>query len=237
MIRFSCSCGKPFEVPEEHAGKKIRCRFCSAVSVVPPSSDPRASGHLEQLDWRTLGSMTVTDKVCLHCGTLVAVEATMCADCGEVFGWADTGEAPEVTMEVTDEPAEPEPETPELTQSGRFKHIVDVSDAPAQFEIVDIQSKPAPVALELLKLPHASKPAEVNPLAKNAAASEKGASAARSPAEKPAAAPLEPAETFQIEGVLEESGENKKEKPRALHRKRSISGRLRHGHKRRKPKR
>ncbi|TET39045.1 MAG: hypothetical protein E3J72_01465 [Planctomycetota bacterium] len=214
MIKFSCSCGKPFEVIEDHVGKKIRCRFCGEISVVPPPSDPRASGHLEQLDWRTLHRVPVADKLCLHCGTTVEVAAKMCPDCGEVFEWTEEEEAPQVTREVTDE-IEQEPVAPELTQSGRFKHISDIEDAPAQFELVEFMSQPTPVELDLLQLPPAKKPitddAEERVPGKAIQANASPEGDAVTP---PAADKVEPAPdtgTFEIDGIIDEEFEDEEE--------------------------
>jgi phage FluMu protein Com len=215
MIKFSCSCGKPFEVIEDHVGKKIRCRFCGEISVVPPPSDPRASGHLEQLDWRLLDRVPVADKLCLHCGTTVEVAAKMCPTCGEVFGWTDKEETPEVTREVTDE-IEQEPVAPELTQSGRFKHISDIDDAPAQFELVEFTSQPSPVELDLLQLPPAKKPitddAEENRPNKAIQASEPPADNVITPPSADKVEPTPDTGTFEIDGIIDEEFEDDKDK-------------------------
>ncbi len=34
-ITFDCECGKTLRVPDEHAGRRVRCPACSAVSTVP----------------------------------------------------------------------------------------------------------------------------------------------------------------------------------------------------------
>jgi hypothetical protein len=34
-IELSCGCGKRYQIPDEHAGKKTRCKACGAVHVVP----------------------------------------------------------------------------------------------------------------------------------------------------------------------------------------------------------
>ncbi|MHC4663558.1 MAG: hypothetical protein ACYS8W_18010 [Planctomycetota bacterium] len=217
MIRFSCTCGKPFEVKEELAGKKIRCRFCSEISIIPLPSDARVSGRLALPDWKILGDIPVADKVCLHCGAIVNVDAQMCPGCGEVFGWGNTEAVPEVTMEVTDDTADAEPENPELTQSGRFKNIEDIDDAPAQFEIVEIAARPEPVELELLRLPSAQEPVDVEPISKQQKTDDAGTVPPKK--EKPGSgtqAAQKPPDlkedtgTFKLEAIIEEEEQPKK---------------------------
>jgi len=36
MIKFECSkCGKSYRVTDEYAGKRVRCKDCSTVNVIP----------------------------------------------------------------------------------------------------------------------------------------------------------------------------------------------------------
>ena len=36
MIKFSCTdCGKAYRVPEEYAGKRVRCKGCQHVNTIP----------------------------------------------------------------------------------------------------------------------------------------------------------------------------------------------------------
>lgn len=39
-ITFSCPCGKTLRVPDEHAGKRVKCPACGAVGAVP-SAEPK----------------------------------------------------------------------------------------------------------------------------------------------------------------------------------------------------
>jgi hypothetical protein len=48
-ITFGCTCGKQSELPESFIGKRVRCNFCGALSIVSPQS-PEAS---PELDWET----------------------------------------------------------------------------------------------------------------------------------------------------------------------------------------
>lgn len=36
MIKFNCSkCGHSYRVPEQHAGKRVRCKECSTINTIP----------------------------------------------------------------------------------------------------------------------------------------------------------------------------------------------------------
>ncbi len=40
MIKFSCNeCGKSYRVPDEYAGKRVRCKGCSQVTAIPQVED------------------------------------------------------------------------------------------------------------------------------------------------------------------------------------------------------
>lgn len=39
MIQLQCRCGKTLKLKDEAAGKKVKCRYCNAVSQVPESTD------------------------------------------------------------------------------------------------------------------------------------------------------------------------------------------------------
>ncbi len=34
-ITFDCACGKSLRVPDEHAGRRVKCPACSVISIVP----------------------------------------------------------------------------------------------------------------------------------------------------------------------------------------------------------
>ena len=38
MIQFKCQCGKKYLVPEQYAGKKVRCKECDAINIIPQDS-------------------------------------------------------------------------------------------------------------------------------------------------------------------------------------------------------
>jgi hypothetical protein len=42
-IQLACGCGRRYQIPDEHAGKKTRCKACGAVHVIPnPEPEARA---------------------------------------------------------------------------------------------------------------------------------------------------------------------------------------------------
>jgi hypothetical protein len=48
-ITFSCSCGKQSDLPESFIGKRVRCNFCGALSIVSLQSQEATP----ELDWET----------------------------------------------------------------------------------------------------------------------------------------------------------------------------------------
>lgn len=39
-IVFDCECGKTLKVPDEHAGKRVKCPVCNGISFVPGGEEP-----------------------------------------------------------------------------------------------------------------------------------------------------------------------------------------------------
>ncbi len=39
-IDFDCDCGKTLRVPDEHAGKRVKCPGCNGISFVPGGEEP-----------------------------------------------------------------------------------------------------------------------------------------------------------------------------------------------------
>lgn len=39
MIEFACVCGKKMKVDDDWQGKKVRCRQCQQISIVPSGND------------------------------------------------------------------------------------------------------------------------------------------------------------------------------------------------------
>lgn len=61
MIRFQCQCGKQYQVPEEYAGKKVRCKKCNTAVVIPhQESSSSSDGHAD------LNQLTIQCFMCNH---------------------------------------------------------------------------------------------------------------------------------------------------------------------------
>lgn len=46
-IRFTCDCGKTYEVPESYAGKTTRCKACEQMIRIP-TGPSKADEEVEQ---------------------------------------------------------------------------------------------------------------------------------------------------------------------------------------------
>ncbi|WP_432797291.1 hypothetical protein [Poriferisphaera sp. WC338] len=117
MIKFHCeTCGKKLGVPEEYAGKKVRCTQCSNPVRVPEpvveevADEEYGLGDLDDLmpneqdladqmglkkavGVNTGGSGVVTapvasagQGVCPNCGAVVRPDAKLCVGCGNFIG-------------------------------------------------------------------------------------------------------------------------------------------------------
>jgi len=53
-IKFSCDCGKAYKVPEEFAGKKVKCKQCGESIVVPSASESVSSARAEAVSQRSV---------------------------------------------------------------------------------------------------------------------------------------------------------------------------------------
>src|SRR5262249_9017903 len=53
-IKFSCDCGKAYKVPEEFAGKKVRCKQCGESILVPSASEAVSSTRAEAVSQRSV---------------------------------------------------------------------------------------------------------------------------------------------------------------------------------------
>ena len=42
-IRFSCECGKSYQVDDKHAGRSLTCKACGEPLIVPGSEPPKAA--------------------------------------------------------------------------------------------------------------------------------------------------------------------------------------------------
>jgi len=45
LINFSCTkCGHAYSVPDEYAGKKVRCKQCQTVNTIPAAAVSSSAG-------------------------------------------------------------------------------------------------------------------------------------------------------------------------------------------------
>lgn len=104
MIQFTCSnCGHNAFTRDEHAGKKVRCSRCQAVTVVP-GQPPSATGSplVTFLEERLIKPPPTEDKIRFYCtsckkriGVLRGSEGkkVKCPGCGEINAVPDDGGA------------------------------------------------------------------------------------------------------------------------------------------------
>src|SRR5690349_2087776 len=52
-LALACSCGKQFDVPEAHAGRRVKCPACGALMAVPAAGvgEARRSGGSRKWLW------------------------------------------------------------------------------------------------------------------------------------------------------------------------------------------
>lgn len=53
-IKFACTCGKAYKVPEKYAGKRVRCKNCGETVAVPSSSAPISSARASAVSHRSV---------------------------------------------------------------------------------------------------------------------------------------------------------------------------------------
>ena len=53
-IKFACSCGKAYKVPEKFAGKRVRCKQCGEPVLVPSTSAPISSARAAAVSQRSV---------------------------------------------------------------------------------------------------------------------------------------------------------------------------------------
>jgi hypothetical protein len=75
-------CGKEYRLKDSFAGKKVRCRECETVIVVPDEPDaaeaPAAAAAIEpQMPQHHPGRLT-----CTNCGAVLGVRDAICTNCG-----------------------------------------------------------------------------------------------------------------------------------------------------------
>lgn len=81
-VRFSCSCGKNLKVPDQHAGRRVKCPSCGKSLVVPqpgyspePAPQPAAPGIIE---------FSCACGQSMQAQTEYAGRPTKCPGCGQI---------------------------------------------------------------------------------------------------------------------------------------------------------
>ena len=95
-IQVSCGCGKHLRVPDEHAGKRVRCPICGEIQTVPEATMPTAALPAEATLAELLPPPPVNANpslihcTCAECGRAIkarleqAGKKVKCPDCGGV---------------------------------------------------------------------------------------------------------------------------------------------------------
>ncbi len=107
-IRVRCSCGKQSNLPDSFLGKRVRCNFCGALSIVDVQEAPE--DHPE-LDWETHVAESLLSGPEPSGGAATGVlEAETAVGAPSAFDEVPSGEVAAVEPEVAAEPeAEPIP--------------------------------------------------------------------------------------------------------------------------------
>ncbi len=62
-IKFACECGKAYKVPEEYAGKRVKCKNCGETVAVPSASEKISSARAAAVSQRSVLSSGKSPKV------------------------------------------------------------------------------------------------------------------------------------------------------------------------------
>ena len=99
-ITVTCTCGKQYQVANEHAGKSFTCKACNTSGTVPPGAlpnttslnplpkrlpvpNPESSSSLDSLG--AIPPTTDDTRTCPACAESVKAAATKCRYCGCIF--------------------------------------------------------------------------------------------------------------------------------------------------------
>ena len=106
-ITLRCSCGKQSNLPDSFFGKRVRCNFCGAVSVVegaPPE------GHAD-LDWETHVAESLLSGPAPEASgggaAVLEAEPEVEDEAAPAFDEVPSGEVPAARAEVNAEPIPP----------------------------------------------------------------------------------------------------------------------------------
>jgi hypothetical protein len=101
-IRVRCSCGKQSNLPESFLGKRVRCNFCGALSIVDVQEAPEE--HPE-LDWETHVAESLLSGPDPSGGAATGVlEAEPAVEASPTFDEVPSGEVAAVAVEEAAEP-------------------------------------------------------------------------------------------------------------------------------------
>ena len=120
-ITFRCACGKQSDMPESTLGKRVRCNFCGALSIVAVQAP---EDHHPELDWETHiaeSLLTGPDASGGASGSTGLLEAEPTVQAPSFFDEVPSGEMATVADEETDTDAEPEPEFPKVDNPKQYK--------------------------------------------------------------------------------------------------------------------
>jgi hypothetical protein len=118
-ITFRCACGKQSDMPESTLGKRVRCNFCGALSIVAVQESEEQ--ERPEPDWEThiaeslLTGPDVTGGASASTGLL---EAEPTVQAPSLFDEVPSGEVAAVATEAE---VEPEPEFPRVENPKRYK--------------------------------------------------------------------------------------------------------------------
>lgn len=118
-IPFRCTCGRQSDLPESTLGKRVRCNFCGALSIVEVQA---AEAHPE-LDWETHVAeslLTGPDAPGAAGASTGLLEAEPVVEAPALFDEVPSGEMPAVEAEAEAD-AEPGPAAPRVENPRRYK--------------------------------------------------------------------------------------------------------------------
>ena len=86
MIQFKCQgCNKAYNVPDEYAGKKVRCKKCDSTNRIPSSEETENVSGSNPSKTNALSKSMIT-KDCPNCAEKILEKAIKCQHCGELLG-------------------------------------------------------------------------------------------------------------------------------------------------------
>jgi hypothetical protein len=113
MFKIKCSCGELLQSQNSLVGKTIRCKNCERAIKIEQASDgaTRAVALAPEVSLPEFvreacramqgGNFAISDKICLECGAINAVDVRVCSACGQA--WGMDGQTADVSMDVTDD--------------------------------------------------------------------------------------------------------------------------------------